>query len=372
VPTLRTPLHDRHRALGGRLVNFGGWEMPQQYTSIRDEHHAVRTVAGLFDISHMGRFRIRGERAFDFLQGLLTNDLARIGSGQAQYTLMCDETGGVLDDLVVYWDEEGLMTVVNAANRERDLGWMRQHAPAGVEVEDRTFELALIALQGPRAEELLPARGLSKIPYFGFQPSELAGVRATVARTGYTGEDGFELFVAADNVGRLWDSLLESGRAAGLLPCGLGARDACRLEAALRLYGSDMDESVNPYEAGLGWTVRLKKGDFVGSQALARVKQAGPARELVGLRSLDRSIPRHGSAVHADGRRIGQVTSGTYSFWLNQGLGLALVEAGSAPLGSRIEFESRGQAGAAEVVQLPFYRGSVHSPAATGKAERPH
>jgi aminomethyltransferase len=351
-------------------VNFGGWEMPQQYTSIRDEHRAVRTVAGLFDISHMGRFRIRGERGFEFLQGLLTNDLGRIGPGQAQYTLMCNEKGGILDDLVAYWDEEGLMTVVNAANRERDLDWMREHAPKGVEVEDRTVDLALIALQGPKAQELLPAGGLSEIPYFGITATQVAGIRALVARTGYTGEDGFELFVDADDVGRLWDAILAGGQAAGVLPCGLGARDACRLEAALRLYGNDMDESSNPYEAGLGWTVRLKKGDFVGSQALARVKEQGPARELVGLRSLDRAIPRHGSHVEADGREIGLVTSGTYSFWLNQGIGLASVEAGSAPVGTRREFESRGQAGAAEVVQLPFYRGSVHSPAATAKAEK--
>jgi aminomethyltransferase len=345
--------------------------MPQQYTSIRDEHHAVRTAAGLFDISHMGRFRVRGEKAFDFLQALLTNDLGRIGPGQAQYTLMCDDKGGVLDDLVVYWGDEDLMTVVNASNRERDLAWMKEHAPAGVEVEDRTFEVALLAFQGPRAQALLPASDLSAVSYFGFRQTEVAGIRALVARTGYTGEDGFELFVEAKNAGRLWEALLEAGRPEGVLPCGLGARDACRLEAALRLYGNDMNENSNPYEAGLGWTVRLKKGDFVGSRALARVKEAGPARELVGLRSLDRSIPRHGSRVESEGRQVGQVTSGTYSFWLNQAIGLASVEAGSAPLGTQVRFETRAEAGAAEVVELPFYRGSVHSPAAGAKAERP-
>jgi aminomethyltransferase len=344
--------------------------MPQQYTSIRDEHHAVRTAAGLFDISHMGRFRIGGERAVEFLQGLLTNDLDRIAPGQAQYTLMCNEKGGILDDLVVYWDEDGPMTVVNAANRERDLAWMREHAPNGVDIEDRTFELALIALQGPKAEALLPARELAEIPYFGFRSTDVAGVPALVARTGYTGEDGFELFVQAEEVGRLWDAILDAGQSAGVLPCGLGARDACRLEAALRLYGNDMDESTNPYEAGLGWTVRLKKGEFVGSEALTRVKESGPARELVGLRSLDRAIPRHGSRVDADGSEIGLVTSGTYSFWLNQGIGLASVTAGAAPIGAQLQFESRGQAGAAEVVQLPFYRGSVHSPATTAKAQK--
>jgi aminomethyltransferase len=336
--------------------------MPQQYTSVREEHRAVRTAAGLFDISHMGRFRVTGEAAFEFLQGLVTNDLSRISPGHAQYTLICNEAGGVLDDLVVYWGEEGFQVVVNAANREKDLAWLREHAGPRVGIEDRTFELSLLALQGPEAERLLPAEGLDEIPYFGFGESAVAGQPALVARTGYTGEDGFEIFVSSDQVSTVWEAILETGAKEGVRPCGLGARDACRLEAALRLYGSDMDETTNPYEAGLGWTVRLEKGDFVGSEALAEVKSRGPARELVGLRSLARTIPRHGNQVWRPGAELGHITSGTYSFWLNEAIALASIKTGSAAVGMRVEVEARGARGSAEVVALPFYRGSVRRP----------
>jgi aminomethyltransferase len=364
----RTPLYERHVALGGRMVDFGGWELPQQYTSIRDEHLAVRKVAGLFDVSHMGRFRVTGADSFDFLQGLVTNDLGRISRGHAQYNLLCNEAGGILDDLVVYWGEEGFFVVVNASNRERDLDWIRSHAPASVVVEDRTFELALIALQGPKAEELLPAGGLADIPYFGFREGEVAGVGAMISRTGYTGEDGFEVFVDAAEVGHVWDAILEVGREAGLLPAGLGARDATRLEAALRLYGNDMDETVNPYEAGLGWTVKLEKGDFVGRSALTNVRQEGPRRTLIGLETEPGSIPRHGAAVKGEGGRNGVVTSGTHSFFLGHPIALAMVEVPSFRVGDKVAVEVRGREAPAEVVKLPFYRGSAHSAAAPAKS----
>jgi aminomethyltransferase len=364
----RTPLYERHVALGGRMVDFGGWELPQQYTSIRDEHLAVRKVAGLFDVSHMGRFRVTGADSFDFLQGLVTNDLGRISRGHAQYNLLCNEAGGILDDLVVYWGEEGFFVVVNASNRERDLDWIRSHAPASVVVEDRTFELALIALQGPKAEELLPAGGLADIPYFGFREGEVAGVGAMISRTGYTGEDGFEVFVDAAEVGHVWDAILEVGREAGLLPAGLGARDATRLEAALRLYGNDMDETVNPYEAGLGWTVKLEKGDFVGRSALTNVRQDGPRRTLIGLETEPGSIPRHGAAVKGEGGRNGVVTSGTHSFFLGHPIALAMVEVPSFRVGDKVAVEVRGREAPAEVVKLPFYRGSAHSAAAPAKS----
>ncbi len=343
------------------MVDFGGWELPQQYTSIRDEHFAVRKAAGLFDISHMGRFRVTGEGSFDFLQGLVTNDLRRIGPGHAQYNLLCNESGGVIDDLVVYWDDEGFFVVVNASNREKDLEWMRAHAPAGVEIEDRTFELALIALQGPEAERLLPATGLAEIPYFGFRAGEVAGTKARISRTGYTGEDGFEVFVDSDRVGHVWDAILEGGRQAGVLPAGLGARDATRLEAALRLYGNDMDDTVNPYEAGLGWTVKLDKGEFTGRSALAAVREAGPRRTLIGLKSEPGSIPRHGASVMGEGRRAGVVTSGTHSFFLGYPIALAMVEVSSFRVGDKVAVEVRGREAPAEVVKLPFYRGSARS-----------
>ncbi len=209
------------------MVDFGGWEMPQQYTSIRDEHLAVRKVAGLFDVSHMGRFRLAGPSTFDLLQRLVTNDLALLAHGQAQYNLMCNEQGGVVDDLVVYRGSEGFFVVVNASNREKDLAWFREHAPGDVEIEDRTFELGLIAFQGPRAQELLPTDAdLDAIPFFGFGHGDVAGIHALISRTGYTGEDGFELFIDSDRVGEVWDAILDRGRTAGVLPAGLGARDA--------------------------------------------------------------------------------------------------------------------------------------------------
>jgi len=363
------------------MVDFGGWEMPQQYTSIRDEHLAVRHVAGLFDVSHMGRFRVAGD-ALEFLQHLVTNDLSQLGLGQAQYNLLLNEQGGIVDDLVVYHGEEGFFVVVNASNREKDLGWFREHAPPGIEVEDRTFELALIAFQGPRAQELLPADGLDGLAYFGFRRGGVAGVRALISRTGYTGEDGFEIFVNSDRVAEVWDAILARGKEAGALPAGLGARDATRLEAALRLWGNDMDETVNPYEAGLGWTVKLDKGDFIGRDALVKGREEGldwnyVTLELQGIIDADArgsepiysdgepgSIARHGAAVTSGGKNAGVITSGTHSFFLGYPIALAMVEAASLRVGDTVGVEVRGREAPAEVVKLPFYRGSARSAAA--------
>jgi len=342
------------------MVDFGGWEMPQQYTSIRDEHLAVRKVAGLFDVSHMGRFRIAGE-AMEFLQHLVTNDLSHLGYGQAQYNLLLNEQGGIIDDLVVYRGDEGFLVVVNASNREKDLHWFRSHAPAGIEIEDRTSELALIAFQGPRAQELLPAEGLDDLGYFGFRRGGVAGVRALISRTGYTGEDGFELFINSDRVGEVWDAILAEGKDAGVRPAGLGARDATRLEAALRLWGNDMDETVNPYEAGLGWTVKLDKGDFVGREALVKVTADSPKRKLIGLKLEPGSIARHGAQVMVEGKPTGVITSGTHSFFLGYPIALAMVEGASFRVGDKVGVELRGREAPAEVVKLPFYRGSARS-----------
>jgi aminomethyltransferase len=350
------------------MVDFGGWDLPQQYTSIRDEHLAVRKAAGLFDVSHMGRFRVTGAASFEFLQSVVTNDLGRIHRGMAQYNLLCNDDGGIVDDVIVYWGEEDFFVVVNASNREKDLAWMREHAPAGVEIEDRTLELSLVALQGPRAEELMPSSGLQDIPHFGFRSGEVAGVTAMISRTGYTGEDGFEIFVAADRVGHVWDAILEKGRPAGVLPAGLGARDAARLEAALRLYGNDMDETVNPYEAGLGWAVKVDKGEFIGHDALAKAREDGPRRTLIGLKTNAGDIPRHGAAVKGDGGRSGTVTSGTHSFFLGHPIALAMVEVPSFRVGDKVAVEVRGRQAQAEVVKLPFYRGSARSAVARAKS----
>lgn len=366
----RTPLFDRHVALGGRLVDFGGWELPQQYTSIRDEHFAVRRVAGLFDISHMGRLEVEGAEAEADLQRLFTNDLAKLDPGRAIYTLMCKEDGGVIDDLVVYRRaRDRFLIVVNASNREKDVAWMRDHLANSVSLTDRTSELSLIALQGPQAHALLPegSSPTDGIPYFGFGAGTVGGIPALISRTGYTGEDGFELFIDSGQVGQVWDAILAAGKPAGVLPAGLGARDAARLEAALRLYGNDMDETVNPYEAGLGWTVKLDKGDFVGRAALARIRQEGARRTLIGLKTDAGSIPRHGTAVMSHGRRAGVVTSGTHSFFLGHPIALAMVEVPSFPVGDMVGVEVRGREAPAEVVKLPFYRGSARSAVSSAK-----
>ena len=345
------------------MVDFGGWEMPQQYSSIREEHFAVRQVAGLFDVSHMGRVTIEGRGAEAYLERLLTNDIRSLEPGHAVYSQMCREDGGTIDDLVVYrQSKDRFLVVVNASNRDKDIAWMRRHLPGDVTLEDHTSDLSLIALQGPRAPDFLPAdRDTDDISYFGFRNGKVAGADAIISRTGYTGEDGFELFVASDGVGRVWDAILERGKSDGVLPAGLGARDATRLEAALRLYGNDMDETVNPYEAGLGWTVKLGKGDFIGRDALQRVKAEGPHRTLIGLKTEPGNIARHGAAVTAQGRRVGVITSGTHSFFLGYPIALAMVEAASFRVGDRAVVEVRGREASAEVVKLPFYRGSARS-----------
>jgi aminomethyltransferase len=353
------------------MVDFGGWELPQQYTSIRDEHFAVRKVAGLFDISHMGRLVVGGQGAEAYLQSLFTNDVSQASPGHALYTLMCQEDGGVVDDLVVYREApDRFLVVVNAANREKDVEWMRKHIPAGVSMDDHTNDMSLVAFQGPRAHDLLPpdSSPTDDIAYFAFRPGKVAGVPALISRTGYTGEDGFELFIESGRVGEVWDAILANGTQEGVLPAGLGARDATRLEAALRLYGNDMDETVNPYEAGLGWTVKLSKGDFIGRDALAKVKEVGPRRGLVGLQTQPGDIPRHGAAVSREGRRAGVVTSGTHSFFLGHPIALALVESPSLRVGEKVTIEVRGREAPAEVVKLPFYRGSARSAVAPAKS----
>ena len=364
----RTALYERHLALGGHMVDFAGWDLPQQYGSIRDEHMAVRQAAGMFDLSHMGRLDVTGPGAEGYLQGLLTNDVSRVEPGRAQYTLLCREDGGIIDDLVIY--RRGVadfLVVVNASNRDKDVAWMRERLPAGVGIDDRTREVSLIAVQGPRTGRVLEGLGfdLAGIEYFGFVTGRpLAGATVTISRTGYTGEDGVEIIVASSDAGRVWDALIEAGRPSGLTPCGLGARDACRLEAALRLYGNDMDETTNPYEAGLGWVVKLDKGEFVGREALAEVKRRGARRETVGLHLDSRAIPRHGCAVMKDEARIGAVTSGTFSFWLGHAIAMAMVAKGSAGAGETVTVDVRGQPQPAKVAPLPFYRGSVKPAAA--------
>jgi aminomethyltransferase len=359
----RTPLYRTHVASGARMVPFGGWEMPVQYAGIIEEHRAVRTRAGLFDVSHMGEVDVVGPGAIPFVQGLVTNDVARLSVGQAMYTPMCTPEGGVIDDLLVYrTSETDLMLVVNAGNTAEDLAWIRGRAEraANVRVTDRSSEIALLALQGPRAVEILqrltPAP-LDEITYYWFRANVAVAGRTVIAsRTGYTGEDGFELYAAAEDAPHLWEAILDAGRRDGAVPAGLGARDTLRLEAGLLLHGNDMDKPTSPLEVGLGWTVKLQKGEFVGAGALRRQKTDGVARRLVGVTLEGRAIARHGFAIQRDGAPVGKVTSGSFGPTVEKSIGLGFVPSAHAAPGEPLAVDIRGRAVPGVVTKLPFYR----------------
>jgi aminomethyltransferase len=361
---LRTPLHAEHAALGAKLVPFAGYEMPVQYpTGITAEHHAVRRAAGLFDVSHMGEFTVRGERALEFVQHVSSNDASKLEVGQAQYSTLLNHEGRLLDDLLVYRYPDHYMLVVNGANKDKDWRWVEQFAGQfGVELADRTDDVALLALQGPRAQAILAKltnADLDAIRYYRFAEGTVDGIAATISRTGYTGEDGFELYVPAEDAARLWRRLLEVGRDDGLLPAGLGCRDSLRLEMGFALYGNDLDEETSPLEAGLGWVVKLDKGDFVGRDALVRQKEQGITRKLVGFRLKERGFPRHGYPVSVDGQEAGVVTSGVLSPTLGEGVGMAYVPASASKPGTEIGIVIRGAAVPAEVVRPPFHKGGT-------------
>jgi aminomethyltransferase len=353
----RTPLYDRHLAAGARMVEFAGYSMPLQYTSIRDEHVAVRTRAGLFDLSHMGEVRIIGREAEHTVQHLLTNNVQRLNEGAALYSVMCRDDGGIVDDVVAYRTGDGYMVVVNAACRAKDVAWMRAHAGSAV-VDDVSDGTALLAVQGPRAPQIvqrLVSMPLDDIAPFHFRDAPVAGVMAMVSRTGYTGEDGLEVYVDAGSAGEVWDAVVAAGRDDGMLLCGLGARDTLRLEAGLRLYGQDMDESTDPYSCGLGWTVKLDDGGFIGSDALRAIDPKHPPRRLIGLALSPRAIARHGNEVSAGGAVVGHVTSGGFSFTLGRGVAMASVspEVGTE---AQLSVTIRGSDVPADRVPLPFYR----------------
>ncbi len=359
-PLRRTPLHAVHRQAGAKLVEFAGWEMPVQYSGVMEEHRAVRSAAGLFDVSHMGEVRVGGAGAEHLLQRLTPNDVARLEPGRAHYSALLDGRGTYLDDLVVYrLGAEEFLLVVNAANVERDLAWMKAHAPNDAVVEDRSESWALLALQGPRAAAILTrptAADLSAIKYYRFAPAEVAGRPGLVSRTGYTGEDGFEIFLRPADAPEVWEALLAAGAADGLVPAGLGARDTLRLEAGMALYGQEIDSTTTPWEAGLDWVVKLDKGEFVGREALLRQRAAGVTRRLVGFEVTGRGIARQGHKVLSLGQEVGAVTSGTYSPTLERALGMAYVPVELAAAGTEIEIEVRRKPVAARICALPFYR----------------
>lgn len=341
---LRTPLYERHVALGARLVPFAGWEMPVQYEGVIPEHRAVRTDAGVFDVSHMGELEVEGPGAGELLQAALSNDLDRIGPGRAQYTLLTNERGGIVDDLIVYErDPERFLVIVNASNREPDFEWLRERERPGAEVRDVSDEHALLAVQGPRALERL---GLPGAPAFTFADGEIDGIDCVVNRTGYTGEEGVELLVPAERAAELWDRIL--GR--GVVPCGLGARDTLRLEVCYPLHGNDIGPETDAIAAGLGWVCALDK-DFTGVDELRQIKEAGPPRKLVAFVMEESGIPRQGMTI-AEG---GEVTSGSHSPMLERGIGLGYVPAELAQPGTELTIDVRGRARRARVVKKPIY-----------------
>ena len=357
-----TPLHDRHVALGARLIEFGGWLMPVQYSGILEEHRAVRERAGLFDLSHMGELFVEGPDAGRALAAALVSNPPALAIGRAHYSMMCAEDGGIIDDLIVYrLAEERFLVVANASNAPIvSDALVERLAGFKAVLDDRSLAMALCAVQGPRAVDVvrpLTDVDLDALRYYAIAEGHVATIPALVARTGYTGEDGFEIFVENGRAEELWDALTEAGQAYGLVPVGLGARDTLRLEAGMPLYGNDLDRTTNPYEAGLGRVVKLDKpGDFVGRSALEKVARDGPAKKLVGLVVEGRGIARHGYPVHRESRRTGVVTSGTHSPSLGRAIAMAYVAPPDAESGTILDVEIREQRVPAAVVDLPFYR----------------
>jgi aminomethyltransferase len=354
----QTPLYGRHQALGAKIIDFGGWAMPVQYSGILDEHRAVRNEAGIFDVSHMGEVWFSGSRAGEAVQRLVTNDAGKLADGGAMYSCACRPSGGIVDDLIVYRSRpDEFLIVVNASNIDKDFGWFVEQAGSMCEITNLSDDTGLLAVQGPQAVALVQSLSdapVSELKSFTFRDATVGGVQAKVARTGYTGEDGFELFATAGDVGKLWDALLEAGKDV-LKPIGLGARDTLRLEAKLSLYGNDIDEEHTPHEAGLTWVVKGK--GFLGEEALAKQKAEGVQRKLVGFVMKERGTARHGyNIVDGEGKPIGVVTSGSLGPTVGANIGLGYVPTALAQPGTRLQIDCRGKIAAAEVTSGPFYK----------------
>lgn len=355
----RTPYTDYHIAAGAKMVPFAGYLMPVQYTGIIEEHLAVRKNVGLFDLTHMGEFEVTGPNALKFLQSVTTNDVAALAVNQIQYSCLPYPDGGLVDDLLVYHLPDKYLLVVNAANLDKDLAWLKEHLIAGVNLVNRSDEISLLAIQGPNAAKLmadLTSYDLESIKYYWAAEAEVAGKKILFSRTGYTGEDGFELYIPNALGAHFWKAVMEAGKKYNLTLIGLGARDSLRLEMKMALYGNDIDQTTNPIEAGLGWIVKLEKGPFVGSDIIARVKAEGPSRKLICLVLEGKAFPRHGYDVYDGGKKVGQVTSGTVSPSLGTPIAMAYVPAALSKPGSSVEVDIRGKRFKAEVIKPPFYK----------------
>ncbi len=362
----RTPFYPRHVAFGAKMVPFAGHEMPIQYEGILAEHRAVRSGVGVFDVSHMGEIRLTGSDAASYANRLVTNEAGTIPDGKVVYTPMCLETGGIIDDLLVYALGADRLLVVNAANFDKDLAWIKSHAPRGVQVVDENADTAQLAIQGPRAEAVVARLYGDRVKALGFYEAFQTGsgdAWTLVSRTGYTGEDGFEVYVRASRALPLWDQVFEAGKAEGIRPIGLGARDTLRLEMGYCLYGNDIDETTNPLEAGLAWTVRLEKPEFIGLDAIRRARSAGIGRRLLGLVLEGDRIARATSEVRFQGKPIGRVTSGSMGITIGKPVAMAYLGLEAAKPGEHVEVMTRGQATPAQVSARPIYRhGTVRSP----------
>jgi aminomethyltransferase len=358
----RTPLFDSYKEYGGKTIDFGGWELPVQFSSIKEEHEAVRTKAGLFDVSHMGEVEVKGTDSLEFLQKLLTNDVSLLQEGQALYSAMCYEDGGTVDDLLVYKIQENrYLVVINASNIEKDIAWMEEHKTGDVSLVNRSEEIALLAIQGPLAVSILQKvteeNLLQLKPFFFKNDVAIGSWKALVSRTGYTGEDGFEIYCDNDTAKELWKLLLDAGKEEGLVPCGLGARDTLRFEARLPLYGQELTKDITPIEAGIGFAVKIdKESDFFGKSVLTDQKKNGAPRKLVGLEMIEKGIPRHGYQVSVQGELIGEVTTGTQSPTLKKNVGLALIAKDHSEPGTIVDVQVRSRLVKAKVVKTPFYK----------------
>ncbi|MGQ9559247.1 MAG: glycine cleavage system aminomethyltransferase GcvT [Candidatus Oleimicrobiaceae bacterium] len=355
----KTGLYEVHQRLHAKMVPFAGYWMPIQYTSIVAEHRRVRSTVGVFDVSHMGEFVIRGPKALEFLERMTINQVSTMEVNRVQYSAMCYPDGGIVDDLLVYRLPEYYMMVVNASNLEKDFAWLLDHLLSDVSLENISDEITLLAVQGRYAQatlQKLTSLDLSKIKYYWAQRGRLAGVEMLISRTGYTGEDGFEIGFERRYSEQVWEAVMEAGKEYQIEPIGLGARDSLRLEMKYCLYGNDIDQTTNPLEAGLGWITKLQKRDFIGREALLRVKEQGLRRKLVGFEMRDRAIPRHGYAIVKDHKEVGRVTSGTFSPSLEKGIGMGYVPTELAEVGSTFAVQIRGQEVPAVVVQTPFYK----------------
>jgi len=356
----RTPFYAIHQQLGAKIVPFGGFEMPVQYAGIMEEHKAVRESVGVFDVSHMGEFTVKGKNAQAFLQMVTVNDVAKLGAGEAQYSAMCNDEGGIIDDLLVYKiQEDRFMVVVNASNIDKDFAWMKQHLMPEVEFRDDSDSIALLAVQGPQSRSTLQkivSMDLNNLAYYHFGSGKIGGIEATISRTGYTGELGYEVYFPAEHGEKVWRLIFDAGKEFNIMPVGLGARDTLRLEMGYCLYGNDIDQTTNTLEAGLGWITKLNKGEFLGKPVLMKVKSEGLKRKLVGIRIEEKAVPRHGYAIQAGGKPVGSVTSGTFSPSLEKGIAMGYVTIANAAAGTAVSIDVRGRGVEGKITPLPFFK----------------